>query len=315
MKSRYFLVFIFLFLIFRLTNAQTLSIATTLSDELLIEPEITLSNLNAADSKLNFRIANSISGPLELGFGVAYTNSFGPIGTLQLFAQADLNLDGQYRLSSQAKGVIGNVAAELELVVFDSPKHNFDTISLVSEDNFIYNSSFAVQVNAVARYRLERSLILDAALSLPFVEGSLGAKLDAALNFQRIVDRDNVAALAKVYTSPGFTTYYLALGGTYDLNNRDYPNVLASAWLGFGTKGFYPGTYLEISETLSEFDTKLGAQLRFEPYLLDAATIQAYVFYEQELPTGSLILQMGAHELESVFGGFVKLSYRYAFEN
>jgi len=250
MKHRLFLVIACLILGITFTNAQTLNVAISATEKLLLEPELTLSNLNAADSKLNFRIANSVSGPLELGFGVAYTNSFGPIGTLQLFAQADLNLEGSYRLTSQAKGVIGNVAAELELLVFNSAKHNFDSLSLLNEDNLIYNSSFGVQLNATARYRLERSLILDAALSLPFVEGALGAKLDAAVNFQRIVARDNAAISVKAYTSPSFTTYYFAFGGTYDLNNRDYPNVLASAWLGFGTKGFFPGAYLEICETL-----------------------------------------------------------------
>lgn len=315
MKSRSFLAILCLFLVISFTNAQTLSVATSVSDKLLIEPEITLSNLDALDSKLNFRIANSVSGPLELGFGVAYTNSFGPIGSLQLFAQADLNLTGQYRISGQAKGVVGTVAAELELIIFDRPEHSFDVISLASKDTLIYNSSFGVQLNASARYRLERSLILDAALSLPFVEGALGAKLDAALNFQRIIDRDNAAISVKAYAAPRFTSNYFALGGTYDLNNRDYPNVLVSAWLGFGTNGFYPGVYLELSEDFSDLDATVGTLLRFEPYLLDAATIQAYVFYEKALPTGSLMLQMGAHELDLVFGGFAKLSYSFDFEN
>lgn len=299
-----------------LSQAQTLSIGSSVTSTVLVEPEIELSNFEFEGSKLGFRLAGGISGPLEFGLSVRNTTTFGPLGNVIINANAQANTNASFNVNLEASGVIGPVAA-----VIDSSLSNTNRGSFKLEDAYMLEApnSFASQtLNATldlsGRYRLERSLILDASVGTSYLnESGWGANLSSSLSFLKLLDKDDGIVTLKTYASPGFQAAYGALGFGYDVNRRDWPSLVATVWLGYGSNGFWPGLSFQASQTFKETNAKIGAEFTLEPYLLDNLTLRGIAFYEQDFDVGSLKASLGA-SYTTLSEGFFKLEYSLPVE-
>lgn len=306
-------VSLFLLLLPLFGSAQTVSLATSSTFNGLIEPELLISELNYQELKIDARLAGGISGPLELGFGVSYRNTFGPLGNLLLRGQADILSDGHFQSSLQAEGVIAAIAAKAEARAFNLSETAFRTESAFSQKNLWgFSDQFGVELALSARYRLDRSSILDANLDLIYVsDAGLGAELGARYNLIKLLDRDDGAILAKVYGSPGFAAAYAALGFAYNVNRSDWPDVQAEVWLGANAMGLWPGLLFELTESLNDSQTELGLSASLEPYLLDQAYFKAYAYLEQTIDPGRLRLSLGLRTQAEEITALLKLSYSF----
>ena len=270
--------------------AQTFGFGVTLSNDFLAEPDISLTNLAFSEGRLSVRLAGGVSGPLELGLSTRQTRSFGPLGNLLLLTRGDVSAEG-FDFQFAAEGVIATVAAKARLSLFSADPGTFDlaeAFSASARPPLSAVPAFGSALDLTATYRWNRTLILSAEPSLYGYDGEgVGGRLGLNARLARIVGRDDVQLLALGYLAPGDAPSYAALGAAYDLNRRNWPDLLVSAWVGLGESGFAPGGRLELSQSLppgASYALTLGA----EPYRSDALPYRATLRYTQALGPGDL---------------------------
>ncbi|MCA9836399.1 MAG: hypothetical protein KC422_05770 [Trueperaceae bacterium] len=311
MKQLYFALLIG-FLSLALSKAQNFTVATSLDPRGFVEPEVLVSNIDLAELKLNGRLAGGISGPLELGLGARYTNSLGPLGNVIVLSQNELNTLGQFHIALAGSGVIGPVAGSLSLTSFNVPYSVFSLETALTESYRSFTEGLGFSLGGQARYRLDRTTILDGELELSYLlDSGVSAELSAAYNLLKFVDRDDAAIKAAVYASPGFDGGYGALGFAYDVNRSDWPNLVAELWLGAGSAGVWPGVRLELKQDLTEEQSTVGLKGAWEPYTLNRETLQLLAFVDKELDYGQLRFSLGGSQNADNFSALVKLAYSF----
>lgn len=298
------------------TAAQTFGIGTSSTFSGLIEPEVSVSNLNLEGVKLNARLAGGVSGPVELGFGVNYSNSFGPLGNLTFSGQADLLTDGRFHTRASAQGVIGPIAGSVEARVFNSSIGLFQAETAFGQQTLRFNEQLGLELDVTARYRLDRTTIIDGDLDLIYLsEDGFGGEISASYNLIKMLERDDGAILAKIYGSPGLGSGYGAAGFAYNVNRSDWPDIQGEIWLGAGTKGIWPGLKLKLNERLDDSKTTLGLDAYLEPYLIDDSYLKALTYIDQALDYGNLHLALGLSTEAEQLIGLINVMYSFELPN
>jgi hypothetical protein len=282
----------------------------------LLEPEFAVSNLNLEEAKFNARLAGGVSGPVELGFGINYSNSFGPLGNIVLSGQADLLTDARFQTTVTAQGVIGPVAGSAKARVFNSFTGLFQAETAFSQPSFAFNQQLGLELEVKTRYRLDRTTIIDGNLDLFYLfEDGFGGEINARYNLLKMLERDDGAILAKVYGSPGFASGYAAAGFAYNVNRTDWPDIQAEVWLGAGTKGIWPGIDVKLAERLDDSQTAVGLEANLEPYLIDQSYVRALAYFDQALDYGNLHLALGIRTESEQVLGLINLVYSFDLKN
>jgi hypothetical protein len=271
-----------------LATAQDLEFGVFFNTDLLLEPEVNLTNLNMSGVRVDVRLAGGISGPIEFGAKLRQDTSFGPVGSVTIKTQYDVSTFGQTQFLLQANGVVGSVAANAGWQIFNTLPGTFDFAEAFSDVRpRLAGSGMAFDLGAT--YRISRTLIASAYPSVYFVSGEgIGVRLNADLKLAKLFDPNDASILLLGYLEPGNSSSFAAFGFQFDFNERLLPPIVASVWLGAGSKGFGPGLRASISQSLKNMNAKYGAELGLEPYRIDIMPYRLNGFYEQELGSGKL---------------------------
>jgi hypothetical protein len=272
----------------QLAAAQDLEFGVFLNTDSRLEPEVKLSDLNMSGVKVDLRLAGGISGPIEFGAKLRQDTSSGPIGNITVRAQYDVSTFGQTQFLLQANGVVGSVAANAGWQIFNAVPGTFDFAEAFTEVRPRLNGD-GMAFDLGASYRINRNLIASAYPSFYVVSGEgIGVRLNADLKLARLFNPNDASVLLLGYLEPGGSSNFAAFGFEFDFNERSLPPMVASAWLGAGSKGFGPGLRASISQSLTSINAKYGAELGLEPYRTDIMPYRLNGFYEQELGGGKL---------------------------
>jgi hypothetical protein len=307
--------FIFLlFCIFALAQAQKLEFGLFFNTDVLFEPEIKLTGLEMSGVDVDLRLAGGVSGPIEFGTKFRQDTSFSALGNVTIQAQYDVSTFGETQFLLRGNGVVGSVAASAGWQIFNSLPGTFNYAEAFSDVRpRVLGDGMAFDVGA--SYRINRTLILSAHPSLYIVAGDgIGGRLNADLKLAKLFDPNDGSILLLSYLEPGGDSNFAAFGFEFDFNERSLPPMVASAWLGFGSKGFAPGLRASISQRLTSISANYGAELGIEPYRTDTMPYRLNGFYEQQLGSGTLRGDMfAAFGDESVPALTLKASYVLPF--
>ena len=285
--------------------AQTFGVA--LSYHGALEPEVQLRELDLGATTLDVRVADGVTGPLELGAVLRFRSSFGPLGTVSVTGHADADTAGAFELGADAAGALAGTGVDASLVVFNRNPGAFSPTAAYALDSrpFLPPASAVTQVNlnesvgtgaylAVgATQRLGRTLLLEATPALSYQSGvGLGAGFDARLQLRRLVASDNGVVLLEGNTGPGAGRAYLAAGAEYQLNRRGLPALTGSLLLGSGETGVRPGFRGSAAGELGRFSYR--TELAAEPYRTTAPPYRADLSAGTALGPGALGLELGA---------------------
>lgn len=306
--------FVVLLSVVALAQAQDLNFGLFVDTELLLEPEVKLTQLDMSGIDVDLRLAGGISGPIEFGAKFRQDTSYSALGNVTLQAQYDVSTFGSTQFLLRGNGVIGSVAASAGWQLFNALPGTFDYAEAFSDVRpRLFGSGMAFDLGAT--YRINRTLILSASPSLYAVAGDgIGGRLNADLRLARLFDPNDGSILLLSYLEPGGESNFAAFGFEFDFNERSLPPITASGWLGFGSKGFGPGLRASISQRLNSINATYGAELGLEPYRTDTMPYRLNGFYEQQLGDGRLRGDVfGALGDESVPALTVKASYALPF--
>lgn len=273
---------------FTLASAQELNFGVFVNTDFLLEPEVELTDLDLSGVNVELRLAGGISGPVEFGAKLRQDTASAALGNTRIQVQYDVSGFGGTQFLLQASGVIGPVAANAGWQIFNTLPGTFDFAEAFTDVRpRVSGSGMAFDLGA--SYRVNRNLIASAYPSLYLVSGEgLGVRLNADLRFARLFDPNDASVLLLGYLEPGNESSFAAFGFEFDLNERTLPPIVASAWLGAGSKGFGPGLRASISQSLNDIDARYGAELGLEPYRTDIMPYRLNGFYEQDIGEGSL---------------------------
>ncbi len=271
-----------------LVSAQELEFRLFVNTDLRFEPEVKLTDLAMSGVDVELRLAGGISGPLEFGAKLRQDTSFSALGNVTVQTQYDVSTSGGTQFLLEANGVIGSVAANAGWQIFNTLPGEFDFAEAFTDVRPRLSGS-GMAFDLGASYRLSRTLILSAYPSLYLVSGDgIGGRLSADLRLAKVFDPNDASLLLLAYLEPGGESNFAAFGFEFDFNERSLPPIVASAWLGAGSRGFAPGLRASISQRLSDIAASYGAELGLEPYRTDIMPYRLSGFYEQELGGGKL---------------------------
>ena len=283
-------------------SAQTFGVA--FSYEGALEPELQLRELDLGGSTLDLRLADGLTGPLELGAALRFRSTFGPLGTVSAVGRADLDTVGAFELGVEASGALAATGVDASLSVFNrNPGAFAPTAAYAPLSRPLFpptaGATAAEDIGVGARLevgatqRLGRTLLLTATPALAYQSGlGLGAGLDAQLQLRRLLDSDNGVVLFEGNTGPGAGRAFAALGAEYQLNRRGWPSLTAALLLGSSDAGVRPGFRGSASGEISRFSYR--ANLAAEPYRKTAPPYRANLALGTALGRGALGLELGA---------------------
>ena len=304
---------------FGIGNAQTLGFSVSVTNTLLLEPELTLSDLDLGNSELSLRLAGGVSGPLEFGVSARETQSFGPLGNSTFYSEGAFR-EADFKLVMGAEGVIATVAgkANLSLSTLQPGMLDIAEIYSVNPNSFFraeVSRAFKAELGLSASYRLNRTFILTAEPDFYYTDkAGTGVSLKMNARFVRLVDRDD----GYVYLNGQLSALdndYAALGAGYDLNRRGLPDLQGRFWLGLSAGGVKPGVGLELSQNFRNLGTRYSLNLNAEPFRADVLPYRAALRFAQSF--GQSELQVEAYgTLKNEFDAPVftsKLGYLWTF--
>ena len=300
--------------------AQTFGVALSYEGEDALEPEIQLRDLDLGRASLDLRVADGLTGPLELGAAARFRSSFGPLGTVSALGRADVDTVGGFELSADASGALASTGLDASLNVFNRNPGAFAptaAYSLGSRPFFPVtdeNTDVGAYLAVGATQRLGRTLLLEATPALSYQSGlGFGVGLNARLQLRRLIDSDNGVALLEAHTGPGAGRAFVAGGAEYQLNRRGLPSLTGALLLGRGEAGVRPGFRGSASGEVARFSYR--AELAAEPYRTTAPPYRANLALGTELGPGVAGLELGA-ALANGFGVapfLLRGSYAYRF--
>ena len=298
--------------------AQTFGVALSYGGAL--EPEIQLRDLDLGSATLDLRLADGVTGPLELGAALRFRSSFGPLGTVSALGRADVDTVGGFSLGVDASGALAATGLDASLDIFNRNPGAFSptaAYTLGSRPFFPVadeNTGVGVYLEVGATQRLGRTLLLEATPALSYQAGlGFGVGLDARLQLRRLIDSDNGVLLLEAHTGPGAGRAFVAGGAEYQLNRRGLPSLTGALLLGSGEAGLRPGFRGSVSGEVARVSYR--AELAAEPYRVSAPPYRANLALGTELGPGVAGLELGA-ALANDFGVapfLLRGSYAYRF--
>lgn len=287
--------------------AQTFGIALSYDD--VLEPEVQLREIDLGPSLIDLRVADGVSGPLEVGAALRFRNSFGPLGTVSVTGHADFDTRGAFEVGADASGALASTGLDGTVSIFNRNPGAFAPTAaytlgsrsfLPVTNEEIGETRVGAHLAVGAAQRLGRTLILETTPSLYYLAGTgLGAGLEARLQVRRLVERDNGVILLEGNTGPGAGRGFAAFGAEYQLNRRGLPPLTGAVLLGRGSEGVRPGFRGSAAGELGRFSYR--AELAAEPYRETAPPYRANLALGTELGPGALGLEFGA-ALQNDFG-------------
>jgi hypothetical protein len=280
--------------------AQTFGIALSAlpGDTFSLEPELQVRDLELSPVTLDLRLAKSLPGEFEFGLAGRFRSSFGPLGTVAVGAQADLDTAGGFDIGVTGSGALASTGLDASLSVFNRNPGTFSAPNAYTPPRpFFDPSSLGAGVGTHlalgVTQRLGRTVILEALPTVSYLSGTgLGAGLEARLQFRRLVGRDNGVLLLAASTGPGSSRDFVAAGAEYQLNRRGLPSLSTALLLGRGSAGLLPGVRLNALGELSAFSYR--AELAAEPYRPDTLPYRGSVALGTDLGEGALGIELGA---------------------
>lgn len=302
-------------------TAQTfgISLSALPGSAATFEPEVQLRDLEIGSTTLDLRLAKSLPGPLELGAMGRFRSSFGPLGTVAVSAQADVDLEGGFDVGLVGSGALASTGLDATLSIFNRNPGTFSAPSAYTPARPFYatrtlTSGAGIYLSLGATQRLGRTVILEATPALSYLSGTgFGIGLDARLQFRRLIDQDNGVLLLSGHSGPGEDRGFVAGGLEYQLNRRGLPALSAAALLGRGATGLKPGFLAKAAGELGRFSYR--AELAAEPYRTDTLPYRGSVALGTELGSGALGVELGAAlaNLYDVAPLMLRASYGFRF--
>lgn len=291
--TRYRLMIMLLLTAFAPLYAQTLQASAAADSRGRITPTLRLDNLRLAGASVNLSLLGGVSRPLAFGVSARQLTSFGPVGNLTLRSATTFDTAGNFSAGLAASGVIANVAAELELTLTTLNPGDLTPSELFLSDRpvVLADGGFAGILSINGSYRLNRTTILRLETTTLATTGGLAAHLRGHVRLVGLVGRDDLFVLLEGYGDPGFAQGFGALGATYDVNRANWPDITATALIGYGPGGLRPGARLTLSQPLATANGRLNVQLRAEPYRVGSLPYRASLGYEFDLLGGRLRLE------------------------
>jgi len=300
------------------SSAQTFGVAFSYGGS--PEPEVQLRELDLGQATLDLRVADGVTGPLELGAAVRFRSTFGPLGTVSAVGHADLDTVGAFELGADASGALAATGLDATINVFNRNPGAFAPTAayalgsrpffLPTEENVGVGAYLAVG----ATQRLGRTLLLTATPKLSYQPGlGLGAGFDARLQLRRLLESDNGVVLLEGNTGPGAGRAFVAAGAEYQLNRRGLPSLTGALLLGSGSAGVRPGFRGSAAGEVARFSYRAGVSA--EPYLETAPPYRANLALGTVLGPGALGIEFGA-ALENDFDvppALLRASYALRF--
>ena len=282
------------------SSAQTFGVA--LSYEGALEPEVQIRDLELGAATLDLRLADGLTGPLELGAAVRFRSSFGPLGTVSALGRADVDTVGGFGLGIDASGALAATGLDASLDVFNRNPGAFAPTAAYTLDPRPFfpvltenteNTGVGAYLAVGATQRLGRTLLLEATPELSYQSGlGLGVGLSTRLQLRRLIDSDNGVVLLEAHTGPGAGRAFVAGGAEYQLNRRGLPSLTGALLLGGSDAGLRPGFRGSASGEVSRVSYR--AELAAEPYRITAPPYRANLALGTELGPGVVGLELGA---------------------
>ncbi len=288
-------------------DAQTfgISLSALPGQGATFEPEVQLRDLELGSTTFDLRLAKSLPGPLELGTVGRFRSSFGPLGTVAVSAQADVDLAGGFDVGVVGSGALASTGLDASLSVFNRNPGTFSAARAYTPARPFFapatlGSGAGVYLSLGATQRLSRTIILEATPALSYLSGTgFGVGIDTRVQFRRLIDQDNIVALLSGHSGPGSERGFIAGGLEYQLNRRGLPSLSAAALLGQGAGGLRPGFIANASGELGRFSYR--AILAAEAYRNDTLPYRTSLALGTELGSGAFGLELGA-SLANLYG-------------
>ncbi|CAN5821113.1 hypothetical protein BH24DEI2_BH24DEI2_12350 [soil metagenome] len=269
--------------------AQTFGVGLTTYK---LEPDITVTGLDAGRSKVSLRVAGGVAGPLELGVSARETTAFGPIGNVTVRGAANFDSTGRFEVGLGAEGVIAAVAARAQLSLFTAEVGRFEVGAAFQEDSrpFLLAAplNFGAALELGASYRVSRGFVANAAPALYLTDaGGVAGRVALEARLVKLVGPDDLRLKTLTFLGPS-GEQFVAVGAEYDLNRRGWPNARVALWAGLDGAGLKPGASVRLGQTLKSWGSSYTLLLAAEPYRHDVLPYRAAATYRQNLGPGAL---------------------------
>lgn len=251
--------------------------------------------------------------------------TFGPIGSVQLAAEAGITSNGLGALTFSAAGNLGTVGARVGLLAYNAHPVAFDVRALHHTSRPYYaalEDALALGLELSGTYRLSRRVLVTASPTFIYLtdtgagKAGVGGRLHADVTWRQALATDNVSLLLASELHPAGHEGFVALAGQYQLARRGLPLVTTSLWLA-ANDGIHLGARVAASGRPGTLPIGYEVTLAAEPFQITAPAYRASL-------AGSLPLHAGTLELNAVtawgeradvleLDGF-SLSFGYAFD-
>jgi hypothetical protein len=231
---------------------------------------------------------------LELGLRLRDRRSFGPVGTFELTFENWFNSDRRFQAGVVASGVLGRIAAEAGVHIFNTDPFTFDieSVTAASARPRFDSNHLGGAFDAGIRYRISRHTVLVSDSSLYLVSQQVALRLSGELQRPRIRERDDAALVLLTFLEPGLDRGFAAVGGSYTFRRTSSPLWEPTIWLGLGSNGLRPGARLVIRQRAHGANVELD--LALEPFRTDILPYRAQLGITQPFGDGSWRLSTSA---------------------
>lgn len=221
--------------------------------------------------------------------------TFGPIGSVQLAAQASINSNGQGALTAAATGNLGAVGARAGVLVYNAHPVAFDVRALTDTSRPYYvalEQHWALGLEISGTYRLSRRVLITASPTLLYLtDTGFGGRVLADVTWRRALATDNISLLLASELHPAGDDRYVALAGQYQLARRGLPLVTTSLWLA-ANDGLHPGVRVAIAARPGMLPVGYEVTVAAEPFQVSAPAYR--VSFDSYLPLESGTLELTA---------------------
>ena len=273
-------------------QAQQLALAATARED-AVGLRFAVRNLSWLGWTLNSHVAvrDVLAGQLL----ASRRTTFGPVGSVQLAAQASINSDGQGALTAAATGNLGAVGARAGVLVYNAHPVAFDVRALTDISRPYYvalEQHWVLGLEMSGTYRLSRRVLITASPTLLYLtDMGFGGRVLADVTWRRALATDNISLLLASELHPAGDDRYVALAGQYQLARRGLPLVTTSLWLATND-GFQPGVRVAIAARPGMLPVGYEVTVAAEPFQVSAPAYR--VAFDSYLPLARGTLELTA---------------------
>lgn len=249
-------------------------------------------------------------GAVQLGLSLAANETFGPLGNVVFELDGDLRTDALAQLTLVARGVLGPVAARIDLGAYGADAAAFDPLAVAADERPTLGGP-AVGLRLGLTGRLSRNVVLEASPELYRSAAGLSGRLATRLRLVRALGENELRVLLRAGATPGFASAYGAVGAGVSFPRGRAPDLDFAVHLGLRDGRLAPGVTLNLAENLSA-GVKTGLMAAYEPYRSDVHPGRALGSVSLPLGDGTLELALAGAFLDPVrpAAATVSTSYR-----